>query len=104
MITRTEIAGRTDRETFEILVTRYSRFENIVLWTQHCFRLEFQGADTKTLICNTTLLIRVLPQTIDIKDPRLNSMMSKEPKQKTNQHAHSPRDQGYLGLVYPKES
>ena len=33
MINRTEIPQRTDRETFEILVTQYSRFENIVLRT-----------------------------------------------------------------------
>ena len=48
----------------------------------------------KTLICDTALSIRVSPRTIDIKAvPHLNSMMSKEPKRKTNRHAHSTRDQ-----------
>ena len=78
------------------------------------------------LIFDTALSIGVSPQTIDFKTaPHLNSMMLKEPKRKTNQHAHSTHDQntgpfskrkikwvfsaidhkqGYLGPVCPKES
>ena len=95
MITRTEI-GFTDRPRGIrnpkqlILKIIEHRISDLVLFSVRILGCQHK----KTLICDTALSIRVSPRKICIKAaPRLNSMMSKEPKQKTNRHMHSTRDQ-----------
>ena len=85
MITRTEIAKRTDRETFKIPTHNPPNYQISYFELSIVFVSNISVSTQKTLICNTALSIRASPRTINVKaDPRRNPMMSKEPKRQTN--------------------